>query len=247
MTYLMSDLHGNRDAFRRMLQEIALTPDDRLYVLGDAIDRGPDGIALLHDLRSMRNVVFLLGNHEHMMLDTFTEPDGTLALTDRPETEIRQWAGNGGYETMTGLAELTGEAQLELLAWLATRPIAVQCTVGGRRFLLVHGRHPDPALRTNSPEQRIHCLWDRMEPEDPVPDRYDAVIFGHTPTCFYHHGNPFCRIWHGDRKIGIDCGLQTVSGAYGRLACLRLEDMQEFYVGKDGPSEMSATEIAGPS
>ena len=33
-------------------------------------------------------------------------------------------------------------------------------------------------------------------------------------------------IWKGDNAIGIDCG----SGyEYGRLSCLRLDDMKEFY------------------
>ena len=34
-------------------------------------------------------------------------------------------------------------------------------------------------------------------------------------------------IWHGRNKIGIDCG--CARGADGRLGCLRLDDMQEFY------------------
>lgn len=53
----------------------------------------------------------------------------------------------------------------------------------------------------------------------------DVLIFGHTPTCYFHDKMPWC-IWKGDNAIGIDCG----SGyEYGRLSCLRLDDMKEFY------------------
>lgn len=45
--------------------------------------------------------------------------------------------------------------------------------------------------------------------------------------------NPL-TVWHGNRLIGIDCGsgFPINENAYlekGRLACLRLDDMKEFY------------------
>ena len=36
-------------------------------------------------------------------------------------------------------------------------------------------------------------------------------------------------IYYGKDKIGIDCGSGYPEGSQGRLACLRLDDMQEFY------------------
>jgi hypothetical protein len=35
------------------------------------------------------------------------------------------------------------------------------------------------------------------------------------------------KIWHGGQMIGIDCGSGYPD--VGRLACLRLDDMKEFY------------------
>ena len=52
------------------------------------------------------------------------------------------------------------------------------------------------------------------------------VIFGHTPTHHYMYDYPMA-IWHGRDKIGIDCGCAW--GKDGRLGCLRLDDMKEFY------------------
>ena len=68
-TYVMSDIHGNTERFDSVMQKIQLQPEDTLYVLGDVIDRYPDGIRLLRKLMAMPNVRMLLGNHEFMMLD----------------------------------------------------------------------------------------------------------------------------------------------------------------------------------
>ena len=49
-------------------------------------------------------------------------------------------------------------------------------------------------------------------------------------------------VWHGNHLIGIDCGsgFPINENAYlekGRLACLRLDDMKEFY--SDGDAKES--------
>ena len=46
------------------MSAIALRPDDALYVLGDVIDRGPDGCQILLDMLGRPNVLPILGNHE---------------------------------------------------------------------------------------------------------------------------------------------------------------------------------------
>lgn len=85
--------------------------------------------------------------------------------------------------------------------------------------------------------------------------KYDLFICGHTITEFYfyklryEHRWPYRkpdpsvrnRIFHGEKFIDIDCGAKCIScaddpspalrrgAARGQLACLRLEDMHEFY------------------
>ena len=45
--YILSDIHGHYDAFMRMLEQIKFTDRDFMYILGDVIDRGPDGVQLI--------------------------------------------------------------------------------------------------------------------------------------------------------------------------------------------------------
>lgn len=65
MIYVMSDIHGNAIRFNSIMEQIDLQPEDTLYILGDVIDRYPDGIRILRLLMSMPNVQMLLGNHEY--------------------------------------------------------------------------------------------------------------------------------------------------------------------------------------
>ena len=44
MTYVMADIHGNLERFNSIMKQIRLKDDDTLYILGDVIDRFPDGI-----------------------------------------------------------------------------------------------------------------------------------------------------------------------------------------------------------
>ena len=61
MTYVVSDIHGNLPQFRSILKQIRLQPGDTLYILGDVIDRHPDGIRILRMIMGMPNAKMLLG------------------------------------------------------------------------------------------------------------------------------------------------------------------------------------------
>lgn len=69
MIYVTSDLHGYPiEKFKKLLKKVDFNDDDFLYVLGDVIDRGEDGIKIIKWLMAQPNAQLLLGNHEAMML-----------------------------------------------------------------------------------------------------------------------------------------------------------------------------------
>lgn len=61
------------------------------------------------------------------------------------------------------------------------------------------------------------------------------IIFGHTMTDHFRGRRYPMEIWYGKGLIGFDCGasypegIDPWLGRSGRLACLRLDDMKEFY------------------
>ena len=103
MHYVMSDIHGNKEAFDTMLSLIDLKPEDHLYILGDVIDRGAHGIELLQQIRAMQNCTLLLGNHEYMMINALRHPDNL---------EYKYlWRNNRCIFTYDGFLSLSEEEQ----------------------------------------------------------------------------------------------------------------------------------------
>lgn len=112
---------------------------------------------------------------------------------------------------------------MKIIRLLDGLPDHFDIEVGNKAFHLVHGYPAD---------NRYDRIWGRPKKTDELPMSGTTVIVGHTPTVYLtgDEGKPFC-IWHGNGMIDIDCGC-----GYGnktenrRLACLRLDDMREFYI-----------------
>ena len=121
MIYVMSDLHGCFDKYKEMLSLIDLVPRDTLYVLGDVIDRGPDGIKILQDMMFQPNVFPLLGNHEFtssMCLPWLMEEVTGQSLATLDETQLAalsEWIVNGGGPTLRRLKDLSQDDREDIL------------------------------------------------------------------------------------------------------------------------------------
>ncbi len=90
MLYAMSDIHGYMLPLKKALSRVDLYGDNRLVLLGDYIDYGPESgqvLRLIYDLQRRHGagkVIVLRGNHEEMLLEWLDaygspraeEPDG---------------------------------------------------------------------------------------------------------------------------------------------------------------------------
>ena len=224
--YVMSDIHGEADRFHAMLKMIHFSADDTLYILGDVIDRGPDGISLLREIMAVPNMVMLLGNHEHMMQD--------YLKTDPDPIAIRRWNRNGNRPTLDAYLKLKAIEQQEILDYLKSLPTHLEVEINGKLFYLVHG----------FPGENAHDeVWCRPEMNTPNPMPGYQVIIGHTPVLSLikpeeekvryatelESRGEHLRICHADGFIDIDCGCGH-SYPIKALACIRLENMDELYV-----------------
>lgn len=59
----VGDIHGCHLEFAELLDSLELQAGDRLILLGDLVNRGPDSLAVL-DLAKKAGAISLLGNHE---------------------------------------------------------------------------------------------------------------------------------------------------------------------------------------
>ncbi len=237
MIYVTADIHGNRRRFDSVMEQIRLTSEDTLYVLGDVIDRHADGVRILQQLMEMPNARLTLGNHEYMMLQAMThfyDPEGGESEFEKSR-HFRRWYRNGGTVTHNCLKKLRRWEREKIFAYLRELPLSYDVEAGGVRFKLVHAAPPElyPLFEHDYADRREFAVWKRWG-EGEFPPRDYVTVFGHTPTMYYQKADPM-RIWRCGDIVDIDCGSGYSDEAEpgpipgGRLACLRLDDMEEFY------------------
>lgn len=222
MHYVLSDIHGNRDAFDTVLSLIGLMSSDHLFILGDVIDRGQYGIELLQRIQAIENCTLLLGNHELMMINALRHPEVIRFM--------RIWQNNDCDYTYQGFQKLSAGDQEDLLQYLEALPVQVEVAVDGKHFVFVHAASMELYDRLNwkYDDPTEFAVWHRLRFEKNLLEG-KTVIFGHTPTKnVMAQVWPTMRIFHNNDAVNIDCGC-AYPGLGGQLGCLRLEDMTEYY------------------
>lgn len=231
MLYAMSDLYGEYQKYLAMLEKIKFNQEDTLYLLGDLVDRGPEPVKILQDIMQRPNVYPLLGNHEVMAIYILKQllvevTEETISQVDTYLMEnIFLWQRNGGGVTLEQFQALPPRERRQLLEFLEGFGWYETVDVGERAFLLVHAGlgnyRPGKKLEEYSLEELTMVRPDyqtRYFPDDSI-----YVLSGHTPTKLL---SGKWEIYHSHNNIVLDCG----AAIGGRLACLCLDTMEEFYL-----------------
>lgn len=226
MVYIVSDLHGCYDKYRKLLERLKLTENDSLYILGDIVDRGDGSMEILLDLAGRKNIFAYRGNHDHcawMLLKNILITNAGYSAEGLMEA-FQAWISDGGNTTYEGFMRLNKEKQYIALNYLNSLPLFEEISVENQNFFLAH---------TVPAKEKMLCmdncrLYDFIMGEPEYEKTYfenTVVITGHTPTGFIDPDYAG-RIWKGNNHIAIDCG-----AVFGNpLGCICLNTMEEIYV-----------------
>ena len=232
MIYVMSDLHGKYEKYKMMLEKLNLQPEDALFVLGDVIDKGEDGIRILADMRYRSNIYPVLGEHEYLakkLLPVFEDADSKeeceSLLTDETKGLYDLWMMSGGEPTLEGFLNLSGEDRESIIDYLGEFEPYEQVEAAGRSYVLVHaginGFDPQKALDDYEEQDFISKPSDLSK----VYFKNSFLVSGHIPTADLSKDGK-ARVISKNHQLRIDCG------AYegGKLAAVCLDTLKVYYV-----------------
>jgi serine/threonine protein phosphatase 1 len=188
---IIGDVHGHFDGLMSLLEAIAPGSEDKVYFLGDLIDRGPKSSKVVEFVKQS-GYQCLLGNHEQMLLDVLVdgEPHGPA---------LHSWLYSGGQNTVNSYGD-RGIPQ-EHLDWIASLPVYLDL----EDIWLVHaGINPRLPLEVQTADQ---FCWIRDEfhslSQPYFPDK--LIITGHTIT-FTLPGVMPGKLAQGRGWLDIDTG-----------------------------------------
>jgi bis(5'-nucleosyl)-tetraphosphatase (symmetrical) len=121
--YVIGDIQGCNGAFGQLLDKLGFRPSrDRLWLVGDLVNRGPDSLGVLRRVKSLGDCVrFVLGNHDLHLL-AVAAGERRLARSDTFDDVLK------------------AKDSKKLIAWLRSQPLLINDKRNAR--VLVHAGIP---------------------------------------------------------------------------------------------------------
>lgn len=238
MLYAMSDIHGFLDIFRENVEKLDLSGNNRLILLGDYIDRGPQSgqtLRYIYELQQKygsEKIVVLRGNHEEDFLDWInivTHPDGiswsnwlacdrelntfrTLVTAEQFERFKRLSANAKGNAMISALnveaVKMLFETNGDLIRWLKKLPYYYKT----KTQIFVHA----------GIDEEAEDWWEYGTPEHTFVGKpfeliefgefYMDIIAGHISTSRISGNKNFHEVYHDGMSHYYIDGTVTVSG-----------------------------------
>lgn len=215
--YAVADLHGCYNLYEKIMN--ILQPNDIVYCLGDSGDRGYDSWHTLKDCLNNPQFIYLMGNHDKMLIDAIAEYLKEEAIVNNYDLQLLM--SNGGMDTFLDWVELYETNKGLALSYynrLKNLPIVKEIVNNKNCHIeLSHAGHT-----YNEPYSDDDYLWNRTHffntwDNDNYQNYY--CIHGHTPIEFcinklqfchseleYNPDEPTAFIYCDGHKIDIDNG-----------------------------------------
>jgi serine/threonine protein phosphatase 1 len=225
--WVIPDIHGCNRSLRSLFEtQIVPSKSDRIYFLGDFVDRGPDSKGVLDYLMGMEkqgyNITALKGNHEEFFVKAYDEEKeikSFLFFKQANKSKI-QWLKHGGAEALQSFGtDNLLDVPEHYIEWMRNLPLYHEMD----KFVLVHAGLnfdiPDPFEDTQT------MLWVREFKVRSYKIDFRKVIHGHVPVSLdfidltvKSSGYPFIDLDNG-------CYMNNRAG-FGNLLALELGSME---------------------
>lgn len=187
--FITSDVHSYYTKLQEKLTSLSFNKEeDTLVLLGDAFDRGPETIALYDWLRSLPNIIYVLGNHDQMTIDFLENPHYEKASFNAYR--------NGNKYTLMHFA---GINETEFDQWIEDEPTRIRDKILVRYPELLHYLKKLPLWFETEDEIFIHSgldltiddwhmssfksvCWNREFFWQDTTEIKKTIYLGHTPT-----------------------------------------------------------------
>lgn len=216
--FCFTDLHGRYDLFRQIQNH--MISEDKCVCLGDSIDRGPEGIKILQELRKDKRFICLLGNHEEIMVDVCRDYEEGITCS------LPYWYENGGEPTLEGYNKISTLGNMfakeSFLNWVSKFPKRYDyVNPNGTNFILTHsGFSPNYG--------KDEYLWNREHFYDEWRgNQNEIIVHGHTAAFSPEFNNHKLKAiqYCNDHKINLDLATYNTK----TVALLNLDDLTLTY------------------
>ncbi|MEE4214265.1 MAG: metallophosphoesterase family protein [Bacteroidales bacterium] len=215
--FAIGDSHGCYESLETLVHDVVRAgKKDKIILLGDYIDRGPDSKPVLDFIMTLMDegydVVPLRGNHEDMMIKAALSP-----------MDNYNWMRNGGYETLNSFGVTSvEEIDSRYMEFVSSLPFYHR----EDKFIFVHGGFnddiPDPFEDTYS------MIWERRYEYHSAVFKDKTIVHGHRPHALSELEE---QLEKSPSVINIDTGcVYGKEHGLGDLTAIELRGMRLYSV-----------------
>ena len=230
MIYVMGDIHGCKEKYDDMLSQLNPQEMDAVFVLGDVIDQGDDGIAILNDMMYRANIYPVLGEREYyakkflpVIAEKGDAEKALASLEGEDKDMLAKWLSMKSEKTISNFLKLSEDDREALLDYLEEFAAFEEIECKGKKFILTHAgisNHEDRDLYEHEEEDFVFAETDYGKAY--FKDAF--LVTGHTPTVAIDKkllGKPYAK----NKHLAVDGG----AAFGGKLIAICLDTLKVYY------------------
>lgn len=197
-SFVIGDIHGNYKPLTDLFRMAGFNyENDILISLGDAVDRGPEPVRTVNELMKIRNLIYILGNHDYSCLEYLKTGKATA-----------DWLFQGGNVSMNDYMKNQADAGRHRDFFAAARLFFID----EKNRLFVHAGFDHFRLFSSQMTEKLTLLWDRSlfraaseyEQEGRRFDEFSEIFIGHSPVQLVMQDKPtrLANLWMMDTGAG---------------------------------------------